>query len=278
MTHYQTRSLKAQDGLQLFSHAWLPARQPDKVLFIAHGIGEHAARYDHLARALNEDGIAVFALDHRGHGRSGGLRAYFDDFSQPVRDLHQLWDETVVAYGGRPFYLYGHSMGSIIALMFALQYPSQLSGLLLTGTATTVEEAQPAFLVQAALIGGSILPKLRSTTGFDANVLSTDPNTVRAYQTDPLVDGKPIRLGMARGIILNGRAVLQRADELRLPLLIMHGADDQLTPSSGSQAVYDRASSEDKTLRFWPGMRHELINEMDRQAVIDAMRDWLMKH
>lgn len=277
MTHYQTRIFKAKDGLQLFAHAWLPQHRPQKVLFIAHGIGEHAGRYDHLARAFNEDGVAVFALDHRGHGRSDGLRAYFDDFGQPVRDLHQFWEETALEYGGNPMYLYGHSMGSIIALMFALQYPHFLSGLILTGTATTVEEAQPAVLIQVALLVGSILPKLRSVQKIDITTLSTDLNAQRAYKADPLNDGKAIRLGMARGIILHGRAILQRAEELRLPLLIMHGSEDKLTPPSGSQAVYDRAGSADKTLRFWPGMRHELINEQDRQAVIQAMRDWLMK-
>ncbi|MCS6835590.1 MAG: lysophospholipase [Anaerolineae bacterium] len=278
MTHYETRLMKAQDGTQLFAHAWLPPRGPEKVLFIAHGIGEHAGRYDHLARALNEDKIAVFALDHRGHGRSAGLRAYFDDFGQPVRDLRQFWEETAMHYGGNPMHLYGHSMGSIIALMFALQYPHFLSGLILTGTATTVEETQPTALIQVSLLIGSILPKLRSVQRIDISTLSTDLNTQRAYKADPLNDGKAIRFGMARGIILNGRAILQRAEELRLPLLIMHGADDKLTPPSGSQAVYDRVGSEDKTLRIWPGMRHELINEVDRQAVIQAMRDWLMKH
>jgi len=278
MTRYDTRIIKAKDGMQLFAHAWQPPRRASKVLFIAHGIGEHAGRYDHLARALNEDRIAVFALDHRGHGRSGGLRAYFDDFGQPVRDLHQFWEEISLEHGGNPMYLYGHSMGSIIALMFALQYPHFLSGLILTGTATTVEEGQPAALVQVALLGGSILPKLRSAQGIDITTLSTDINIQRAYKADPLNDGKAIRLGMARGIILHGRAILQRAEDLRMPLLIMHGADDKLTPPSGSQAVYDRASSADKTLRFWPGMRHELINEQDRQAVIQVIRDWLMKH
>lgn len=279
-TSYQTSTLQTPDGETLFCHAWR-AGEPASArgaVFIAHGIGEHAGRYDHVARAFNEDGWAVYAIDHRGHGRSSGTRTYFEHAMQPVQDYRLFFERERSAHTGQKTFLFGHSMGSIISLMFTLQYPKDLDGLILTGTATNVEDLQPKWLVMVGDFVGKRLPKVRGVPPVGIDTLSTDPSTLEAYNADPLVDKGLVRLGMGRYIINAGRQLQERAHELKLPLLIMHGADDQLTPPSGSKTIYERASSADKTLKLWEGMRHELTNERERAKVLQVMREWLMNH
>ncbi|XWX02848.1 lysophospholipase [Aggregatilineales bacterium SYSU G02658] len=275
---YASAELTTRDGLTLHYHTWTPNEPPRALVFIVHGIGEHGLRYDHVGRAMAQAGYLVIAPDHRGHGRSGGPRTFFASFDQPVADLRQLYEQFVRQHRGLPVFLYGHSMGSGIALKYALAYQSELRGLILTGTVITLGEGQPAVSLAAVRLLGPRLPMLRLVPSLPTDTLSTDAATVRAYEADPLVDHQRLRVGMVHQLIELGRDIRSKAHRLAIPLLVMHGEDDQLTPISGAHFIHREASTSDKTLRTYPGLRHELVNERGREAIIQEMIDWLNKH
>src|SRR5258707_1544509 len=115
---YKTSSFKTSDGLNIYTEAWLPDGSIKAVVLIVHGVPEHSERYEHVAAKMNANGYAAYGLDHRGHGKSDGLRAYFDDFDQPVNDLKQYFDIVKSEQPGKQIFIYGHSLGSLISLVF----------------------------------------------------------------------------------------------------------------------------------------------------------------
>jgi lysophospholipase len=274
---YSLSAMTTSDGLSLAIHAWVPQDAKAAVL-IVHGIGEHAFRYDHVARRLEAEGYAVYAPDHRGHGRSEGTRTYFETFQQPVADLRMLHGMVEKAHRGARIFMYGHSMGSGISLLYALEYQPDLAGLIVSGTVTNVEDGQPPWLLAAGRLAGAILPKARLVPPIPSSELSTDAAECARYDSDPLVSHEQLRLGMAAGIIRMGREIRQRARMITLPIMFLHGEADKITPVSGSTTMFGLVSSPDKTLHTYPGKRHELVNETNRDEVIQTIVDWLNKH
>lgn len=261
------------DGQSIATYAW-EADAPKALVVIAHGIGEHAGRYAHLAAALNAAGYSVAALDHRGHGHSAGERAYFESFDQPVADLKQFIDRQRAAHPGLPIFLYGHSMGSLISTLFALRHQGDLAGLISSGSPLLIESALPkpaAMLVHAL---AKIAPKL-PFIAVDAATISRDPAVVAAYQADPLVWHRPAALGMISRLARSANEARPALAALRLPLLIVHGEADRLTPPAGSQALYQGASSADKTLKYYPDARHEVHNEPEQAELFAELIAWL---
>ncbi len=266
------------DNANIYYHLWTPDSEAKAVVIIVHGIGEHGARYAHVAQAMNATGYVVAAPDHRGHGKSDGERAHFNTFNDPVNDLYQLLKILEKQYRQLPVFMYGHSMGSGIALLFTLEYQRELKGLMLSGTVVSLEDGQNPIMIAVGSLLGRFLPKSRLVASLPSSTLSTDPEVVRDYDADPLNDHGKVRIGMAHKMIQLGRDVRSRAHTLTLPLLILHGEDDKLTPISGSRAIYDLANSPDKTLKTYPGLRHELVNEVKRDEIIALMVAWLDKH
>src|SRR5690349_10513651 len=146
---HNTGSFKTADGLNIHTESWLPDGESRAVVLISHGVGEHIGRYAHVAVRLVADGYAVYGLDHRGHGKSGGLRSYYDDLNDPVNDLKIYFDQIKTAQSGKKIFLYGHSLGSLIALLYTLRYQSELAGLISSSTPLEVESSQPKLLIAA---------------------------------------------------------------------------------------------------------------------------------
>ncbi len=262
------------DGQKIAYSVDTPDVPAKALVLIVHGYGEHRGRYRHVAQAFADAGYLVYRLDHRGHGESEGVRVYFDSFDQPVADLYQLFQMAQTAHPNLPRFIFGHSMGSVISLCFALKYQDSLKGLLLTGTATNVEEtSSPAIIALGSLVA-RLFPKLRFIPPLPIETLSTDPQVWEDYKRDPLNDSGIMRGSLATLMIRTGRTLRARAHELTLPLCVMHGGDDRLTPVSGAHAIYNAASSADKTLKIYDGMRHELVNERDKARVIADMLAW----
>jgi alpha-beta hydrolase superfamily lysophospholipase len=274
----QLNSFTTPDKQKIAYYAWTPESETKGVVLIVHGIGEHAGRYAHVAERWTRDGYAVYAPDHRGHGKSDGDRAHFDNFSQPVSDLRQLFDMLQKEHPHVPFYMYGHSMGSAIALAFALDYQRDLRGLILTGTAITVDELTNGVVIGVAGLVASINPKARLIPALPAETITSDPAELKKYDTDPLNDRGNMRVGILHKLIMLGRDIRARAKMLTLPMLIMHGEDDKLTPISGSRVLYASISSPDKQLLTYAGLRHELVNEVKRDEIIETMTQWLNAH
>jgi len=265
------------DGLKLYTETWEPTQPPKAAVLIAHGHAEHIGRYEFLIRYLVEAGFVVYGLDHRGHGRSEGLRIHFDTIDQPLSDLKQLVDS--IKSRGLPIFLFGHSMGSIISLMYALRYPADLAGLVISGTAVHAHHNTPQFIITLGRMVHNLMPRARVIqVAESAADLTRDEAVIEAVKHDPLMENGNMRLGMAACLILASETISEQVGELSLPLLILHGEADTVTPVSGAQYIYDHATSADKTLKIYPEMRHEPHQEIDREIVFDDLVNWLVAH
>ena len=273
MTARRESSFAGAGGLEIYWREWLPDGDADAVVVIAHGAGEHSGRYTHVAQRLVDEGYAVFAIEHRGHGRSQGARALIDRIGNAVSDLDRLVVSAGDSHPGAPLFLLGHSMGGTIALSYALAHQQRLAGLVLSGPLAALEAVPAPMRMTARTL--SVLAPRTPLVAIDSSLVSRDPAVVDAYRTDPLVHhGK-----------LPARTVVELADAIEsfpgavgaitVPTLIMYGTDDGLCPPHGSVMVSERIGSPDKTLKAYPGLYHEILNEPERDQVLDDLCAWL---
>jgi alpha-beta hydrolase superfamily lysophospholipase len=274
MRHGEDR-FAGQAGVEIYWQAWLPDDgDPVKaVLVIAHGGGEHSARYGWVAEQLVAAGYAVYALDHRGHGRSQGGRVMFERWDYVLADLQTLIDRARSAHPDLPVFLFGHSLGGAISISYARRHEDELAGLALSGAVASLGVVSPVTRIAAKVLS-RVAPGL-GVFQVDATTLSKDPEVVRAYEQDPLVHHGKFPARTAAEI----SAVVERFPDdvpgLRLPLLVMHGLGDEIAPPEGSRMVHERAGSPDKTLKLYDGLLHEILNEPERDQVAADLLDWL---
>ncbi len=264
--------LDGTGGVELYWQAWLPESDARAVVVISHGVSEHSARYAHVGERLAAAGYAAYALDHRGHGRSQGKRVMVDA-DETVADLRAFIELAAARTAGKPVYLLGHSMGAAIAIGCAVRHQDALAGLLLSGALADPDAASPVTRAISKVLS-TVAPGL-GVYQVDASLISRDPEVVRAYEQDPLVHHGKLP---ARTVAELTGAVGRFPDEvpaLCLPLLVMHGGEDSLTTIAGSRMVHERASSSDKTLEIYDGLRHEILNEPEKERVISEMIEWL---
>jgi acylglycerol lipase len=260
-------------GIELYWQVWLPDADPRALVVIAHGASEHSSRYAHVGERLASAGYAVYALDHRGHGRSQGKRAQLDRLDHVVADLRAFVDLAAGRHPGVPVYLLGHSMGGAISIAYAVRHQDTLAGLLLSGAVADPHAANAATRALSKVVS-AIAPDL-GVYAVDASLVSRDPDVVRDYEQDPLNHHGKLP---ARTVAELTGAVARFPDEvaeLRLPLLVMHGGDDGLVPVAASRMVHERAGSEDKTLEIWDGLYHEILNEPEQDRVQNTIVAWL---
>ena len=272
---HSTSTFSAPDGLTLFAQAWQPERAPRAIVLLAHGVGEHSGRYQHVAAHLVRRGYAVHALDHRGHGRSAGGRVFIRRFDEYTNDLLVYFEQVRMQHSGAPLLVYGHSMGSIIALRFALRHQSELAGLITTGTALRLPVSLPAPVVALARRLAPFAGQVPVIAPIALDGLSRDPQVIADYKADPLVHWGRMRLGWAVEMFDAAQEAERRLPELRLPYLALHGADDPITLPEGAEIVRERAGSPELTVRVYPGLRHEIHNEPEQAQVLNDIGAWL---
>jgi acylglycerol lipase len=260
-------------GLQIFWRAWLPEGDPDAIVVISHGVSEHSGRYGHVAADLIAHDYAVYALDHRGHGRSGGDRAVIDRLEYAVADIDTLVSIASEQHPGKPVFLLGHSLGGCLALAYALRHQDRLVGLMLSAPVAVLEAASKAQLFAARVLS-RVAPRL-GAYGVDADAVSTDPAVVRDYETDPLNYHSKVPVRTLAEVAAEVERFPERLPSLRLPLLVMQGSEDTLVPLEASRMVEERAGSADKRLVIYPGMRHEILNEPEQGKVLAEIDNWL---
>lgn len=261
----------APDGTELGTRHWpVPdGRRPWATLLLLHGLAEHSGRYEHVGSRLAEAGIDAYAYDQRGFGTSGGRRAWVDRWSQFHDDLAERLAAARSAAAGGPVVLYGHSLGGLVALGYALSDRPKPDTLVLSAPALDAEI--PAWKRALAGFLGVLAPTLAVRNALNVAVLSRDPQVGIRYLADPLNHHfTTTRLGAE---FLREQARCRSArGQLRVPTLVIHGEADRLVPTNASAPLGDVPSV---TRRTYPTLRHEMHNEPEWATVIDDVIGWL---
>jgi alpha-beta hydrolase superfamily lysophospholipase len=251
----ETGSFESASGEDAFYRVWRAA-EPKAALILVHGIGEHSGRYDHVGSYLAERGVTVYALDHQGHGRSGGRRGWVSDFNIYLDDIANFDAYVRIENESRPLFLLGHSMGGLLVVAYLLERP-----------------LKPDYVI---LSGPAIVPILDpDAPAIDPTRLSRDPLVQEAYMADPLIlreridDELYLRLADCLAVI-DGRA-----GEISLPLLLLHGTDDRLCSAQGAKDFVEASASKDTTIRLYADGRHESFNEVNREEVLADLWAWM---
>lgn len=273
-TPWSESHFEADDGVSLYRQRWSPETRPRAVVILVHGFAEHSGRYARHAERLAADGIAVEAIDLRGHGKSHGRKGVVHSVNQLVTDVKDFVSRVREQdeYQKTPFFLWGHSLGATISGLLVVRFPDHIHGAVLCSPALRLGE--PQVIQSAGLFAARILPML-PTKRLNRNLLYSDARRVREANDDPLNFHGFVRVGTAAQIVLAGRELLAVGSELVLPLLIVHGTDDRLTLAVASAKLYRRSRSTNKSLSLFKGMRHETFNEPDGRQVIDRIVDFI---
>ncbi len=265
---------EAVDGVELFEQWWLPkAGAPRALLVIHHGLKDHSDRYVGFAEGLAARGFAVYAYDMRGHGDSAGPRVWVGSFDEYLGDLDLALARARTKFVGEvPTFLMGHSMGGAITTRYAMEYDSQLAGLVLSAPA--LKNGAGAAIEVVSSVLGSLAPGL-PVLELDNASFSKDPKVVAAMGADPLVfqGGGAAQTGDQ---LLRAMEKIQAEPErVKVPLLILHGTEDKLTEIEGSRALAKRAGTRDVTLKEYPGLWHDLLHEPEGAQVAADVTAWL---
>jgi len=276
--NHETGSFTGKGGIEIFFQKWL-ADKAKGVVILVHGIGEHSGRYENLLKSFAEKKISVFAIDHRGHGKSDGKRGHIDSFMDYVYDLKLFLEFIKEENKGLPVILYGHSMGGVIAAKYAMTYPDDLSVLVLSSPAFSTVKKAPAWMMSVASFFSSRISSLTFPNGLSVPDISHDQDTIAAYENDPLVHNKIT----ARWIIefmRAGQECLNNAGSIKKPLLVFHGKEDHIADINGSEKFYNSASSVVKKLFVYDKLFHETINETpsEREKVLNDVTGWILKN
>jgi lysophospholipase len=270
-------ALTGGGGVRIVYDVWVPESGVTGVAVLSHGLGEHARRYDHVIARLGDLGLAVYAPDHRGHGRSEGKRLLARSIGEYTRDLDLLFTEVRGRHPGQTPFLIGHSMGAMIALAYALDHQAGLRGLVLSGTPVLPGRGIPKPAIAVAKVLGRIAPGA-PVQALPSSLISKDPAVVAKYDADPLVHHGKVPAGLGGAMLTQMAAFQRRLPELTVPALVLHGSLDGLVDAESSRLIAERAGSPDLTLHIYEGLHHEVYNEPEQERVLDDLVGWLKAH
>jgi alpha-beta hydrolase superfamily lysophospholipase len=275
--NHQDRFFRGIRDAKIYYQAWLPDGEPKAALLIVHGLAEHSGRYTNVVKHFVPRGYAAYGLDLIGHGRSDGARAFVRDFAE--------YTGTVGTYLGMvrgwqpemPIFLLGHSLGALIGACCFLDYPSSLAGAVLSGTSVQMPDNITPAIVLIAKALSTLAPKIK-VQAIESEWVSRDPDVVRVYKDDPLVYTGGITARTGVELLKAQQRAMAEASRITLPILMVHGGDDRLTPLAGARAFYETIGSADKTLKVYGGLYHEVYNEPEREQVLSDVEAWLEAH
>ncbi|KAL4296071.1 hypothetical protein GQ457_12G007830 [Hibiscus cannabinus] len=265
-------------GDTLFTQSWTPVSVIVRgVVVLLHGLNEHSGRYSDFAKRLNANGFKVYGMDWIGHGGSDGLHGYVHSLDYAVTDMKMFLEKVLAENPGLPCFCFGHSTGGAIILKAVLdpKVEAKVSGIILTSPAVGVQPSAPIVVMLAPIVS-FLLPRYQvSVTNKKGLPVSRDPEALVAKYSDPLVYTGPLRVRTGYEILRITSYLQQNMNRLRVPLFVLHGMDDTVTDPGASQKLYEEACSTDKTIKLWEGLLHDLLFELEREAIMDDIIQWL---
>ncbi len=239
---------------------------------LVHGLGEHSGRYGKLIKMLNEAGFAVYTFDWPGHGKSPGKRGHTS-----VEEAMGIIDSIIDEIGEKPF-IFGHSLGGLTVIRYAETRPDKIRGLVASSPALAKSPETPGFMVALAKFLGRIAPGLTLSNGIKPELLSRNLEAVKAYVEDPLVHDR-ISAKLGRSIFENMERAHGEAGRIKVPVLLLVGTGDIITPPEGSRKLFERLKVMDKTLREFEGAYHEIFEDPEwGEEFHKTIVEWLVAH
>lgn len=272
MKHSDGR-FKGCGGRSIYFQCWRPEVAPRGIILLAHGAGEHSARYQNLAQFFAGHNYTLAALDHTGHGNSDGVSGHVASFEDYLHDMAIFHRKMAECFTGVPMIFLGHSMGGLIGCNYLLRHQNEFVGAVLSGCAIKTD-LEPGFVQMTLLRLLALLAPRLGMLKLNAEGVSRDPDVVRDYLADPLVFQGKMSARMLRELFAGMHAVQAEAEGITLPILILHGGADSMTSPDGSRFLHENIGSADKTLNIYPGLYHEIFNEPERTRVLDDVLAW----
>jgi acylglycerol lipase len=268
-------SFEGVEGVKIFTREWQPAGEPRGAVVISHGLNAHSGLYEWAAQQFTSSGLVVYALDHRGRGRSEGERFFVKKFADWTKDLATFIDIVKTREPGLPVFLLGHSAGGVIACVYALQHQDELTGLICEDFAYQV----PGPAIALAIVKGvsHVAPHAHVLTLKNED-FSRDPAVVAALNADPLIANEKQPSETVAELVRADQVLEKNFGQITLPLLILHGLADKVTKPSGSKEFYENAGSTDKTLKLYEGHFHDLLADVGKKEVMADIQAWINAH
>ena len=264
-------------GRSVYYQYWAPENSPRALLLVVHGAGEHSNRYEDLAQYFTARGYVVAGLDHPGHGKSDGEYGHIERFQDLVDTVEIFHQRVTTDFPGLPQILLGHSMGGLISALYLLQHQREFVGCVLSGPAIKTE-VEPGYLQLLLIRCLSLAAPRVGVLQLDAAGVSRDPAVVADYVADPLVNHNKMTARMVSELLAAMHHIQSEASKIILPMLLLHGGEDVMAAPEGSRVLCENISSEDKSLKIYPGLYHEIFNEPERDTVLADMLDWCDRH
>lgn len=267
-----TGGFTTNDGLTLFYQGWQPEDTVRAVVCLVHGLGEHSGRYARYAALLCMHGFAVISFDLRGHGRSMGQRGHFPTFNIALDDISLFEKKALALYPGKPLFLYGHSLGGNFVINYSLRRHSSVAGVIASAPFLKAAFKPPAWKMVLGNVMNVLWPTFSMANGLLAENAARDTSVQQSMKKDPLMHDRITARFMS--VFEAGTWALAHADELKVPLLLMHGSADRITSEPASAQFAQKAGSL-CTFKVWPGFFHQIHDEPGNQAVVEYVTAWM---
>jgi alpha-beta hydrolase superfamily lysophospholipase len=276
MIHHQEDTFIGKGGLRLYYQSWHPQGQAEAVVAIVHGLGSHSDAFSNIVQYLVPRRFAVYSFDLRGHGRSPGQRGHINSWAEFREDLSRFMQLIATKEPQIPHFLFGHSLGAAIALEYVLHCPGRIRGVIASALPLGKVGVSPIKMAIGKVLS-RVWPRFTLNTGIAPAANSRDLDVVNAYANDPLRHTK----GSARLVteFLSTANWLQtHAFELQVPILLLHGEADRISPPEASRIFFGQVILADKEQREYGGGYHDLHDDINRQEMLADLEDWLGRH
>ncbi len=263
----ETGQVESFDGTMLYRVKDLVST-PHAVILIVHGVAEHLGRYDYLTDKLNSFGYTVYRYDQRGHGKSGGERGFFPKYDTLADDVNATVEAVKGENARLPLFLLGHSMGGLSVVGFCIKYPNKVAGVVLSGALSADRRLMDTIPLH-------LDPMTPLPNGL-SNLICSDPEVVKAYEEDPEVL-KEIKVGLFAQTkkCLEWFNSHHNLRNISCPILILHGGSDMIVSPDDARNLYENVSSQDKEMKIYEGLYHEILNEKTKNGIIDEIHTWV---
>ncbi len=264
--------VRSAGDVEIHVRAFPPVGRPRAAVVMCHGVNSHGGQYLWPGTQFAAAGLAAFALDLRGRGKSGGERYFVDDIADYVADVATVIALAKSRHPGLPVFLLGHSAGGVVSSSYALDHQAEIAGLICESFAFKVPAPDAAL---AVIKGLSLLFPRVPVLKLKNEDFSRDPIAVRILNSDPLTLNEAQPAKTVAALVRANDRLRREFPRITLPVLILHGTADRATMPSGSQLFFDTAGSKDKTLKLYDGHYHDLLNDVGKDAVLADIKSWI---